>query len=82
VRAWRLRGQPYRTKVSLRAAVAGCTVSPRNFAPSRSAPIFAQEGEYRLTGATLSGSLTVEGDKMSGIVYGLLPAKVTMTRQK
>ena len=38
--------------------------------------------EYRLRGATLSGILTVDGDRMTGIVHGLFPVKVTMTRQK
>jgi hypothetical protein len=38
--------------------------------------------DYHLKGATLSGILSIDGDRMTGIVHGLFPVRVSLTRRK
>ncbi len=57
--------------------VTGPTSSePTNFAGTVSG------NEIKLDAAYGSGSLTVKGDEMTGMVYGIMPATVNVKRQK
>ncbi len=38
--------------------------------------------DFRLTGPHVTGWLTVKGDQMSGVVDGILPAQVELTRRR
>jgi len=53
--------------------------------PTRQHPVsmtgLVSGNELRITGQG-AGSLTVRGDEMSGTVFGILPARVTLKRQR
>ena len=64
-------------KVSGPMTVSGPTSSePTNFAGTVSGNTVV------LNAAHGSGTLTVKGDDMTGMVYGIMPATVTLKRQK
>lgn len=59
---------------------------PRCPGPTSSEPTNFQGtvsgNEIRAEAAHGSGSLTVKGDEMTGMVYGIMPATVSLKRQR
>jgi hypothetical protein len=64
-------------KVTGPMSVSGPTSSePTNFSGTVSGNTLVVEAAHG------SGSLTVKGDEMTGMIYGIMPATVTLKRQK